>query len=99
MCSIIFCNVKKIYILLVRQHLYNICTTSAQSLRRWSNSVQMLYKCFVFTRNDIYVYVLFFIKKNHSLARYTLEEFNGASKAGQNLTGATDVMLTWNIPI
>ena len=29
--------------------LYNICTTSAQRLRRWSNIVQMFYKCFVFT--------------------------------------------------
>ena len=28
------------------KHLYNICTTSAQRLRRWSNVVQMLYKCF-----------------------------------------------------
>ena len=31
------------------KHLYNICTTSAQRLRRWSNIAQMLYKCFVFT--------------------------------------------------
>ena len=31
-----------------KKHLYNICTTSAQRLRRWSNIVQMLYKCFVF---------------------------------------------------
>ena len=31
------------------KHLYNICTASAQRLRRWSNIVQMLYKCFVFT--------------------------------------------------
>ena len=30
------------------KHLYNICTTSAQRLRRWSNFVQMLCKCFVF---------------------------------------------------
>ena len=30
------------------KHLYNICTTSAQRLRRWSNIVQMSYKCFVF---------------------------------------------------
>ena len=29
------------------KHLYNICTTLAQRLRRWSNFVQMLYKCFV----------------------------------------------------
>ena len=31
------------------KHLYNICTTLAQRLRRWSNIVKMLYKCFVFT--------------------------------------------------
>ena len=31
------------------KHKYNICTTSAQRLRRWSNIVQMLYKYFVFT--------------------------------------------------
>ena len=31
------------------KHLHNICTTSAQRLRRWSHIVQMLYKCFVFT--------------------------------------------------
>ena len=30
------------------KHLYNICTTLAQRLRRWTNIVQMLYKYFVF---------------------------------------------------
>ena len=30
------------------KHLYSIGTMSAQRLRRWSNIVQMLYKCFVF---------------------------------------------------
>ena len=30
------------------KHLYNIYTTSAQRLRRWSNVVYILYKCFVF---------------------------------------------------
>ena len=30
------------------KHLYNIYTTSAQRLRRWSNIVQMSYKCFMF---------------------------------------------------
>ena len=35
------------------KHLYNICTTSAQRLRRWSNIVQMLYKCFVLTGTDV----------------------------------------------
>ena len=30
------------------KHLYNICTMSAQRLRRWSNIVRMLYKRFVF---------------------------------------------------
>ena len=39
------------------KHLHNICTTSAQRLRRCSNFVQMLYKCFVFTGlwGDVYV--------------------------------------------
>ena len=30
------------------KHLYNICTTSAQRLRRWTSIVQMLYKSSVF---------------------------------------------------
>ena len=30
------------------KHLYDICTTSAQNFRRWSNIVQMLYKYFLF---------------------------------------------------
>ena len=30
------------------KHLYNICTTMDQRLRRCSNIEQMLYKCFVF---------------------------------------------------
>ena len=30
------------------KHLYNFCTTSAQRLRRRSNIIQRLYKCFVF---------------------------------------------------
>ena len=34
------------------KHLYNICTTSAQRLRRWPNIVQMLYKCFVLAVKD-----------------------------------------------
>ena len=29
--------------------MHNICTTSARRLRRWSNIVQMLYRCFAFT--------------------------------------------------
>ena len=33
------------------KYLYNICTTSAQRLRRWPSIVQMLYKCFVLTSN------------------------------------------------
>ena len=31
------------------KHLYNINTTLVQRLRRWSNIVKILYKCFVFT--------------------------------------------------
>ena len=31
------------------KHLYNICITSARRLWRWSNIVQVLYKCFAFT--------------------------------------------------
>ena len=31
------------------KHLHSICTTSAQRPRRWSNVVQMSYKCCVFT--------------------------------------------------
>ena len=31
------------------KYFYNICTTLAQRLRRWSSIVQMFYKCFVFT--------------------------------------------------
>ena len=37
------------------EHLYNICTTSAQRLRRWSNIVQMLHKCFVFAGMTSYI--------------------------------------------
>ena len=29
------------------KHLHNICTKPAQRLRRWSNFVQMLHKCFI----------------------------------------------------
>ena len=31
------------------KHLHNICPTSLQRRRRWSNILQMLHKCFVFT--------------------------------------------------
>ena len=31
------------------KHLHNICKTSAERIRRWSNIVQMLYKCFFIT--------------------------------------------------
>ena len=41
------------------KHLHNICTTSAQRLRRWSNIVQMLYKCFVFTGYTVMSAILF----------------------------------------
>ena len=32
------------------KHLYNICTMLGQCRRRWTDVVQMLYNCFVFTR-------------------------------------------------
>ena len=35
-------------ILVNTKHLYNICTKLDQRQRRWSNIVQMLFKCFVF---------------------------------------------------
>ena len=38
----------KCYIPANTKHLYNICTTSAQRLRRWSKIVLMLYKSFVY---------------------------------------------------
>ena len=31
------------------KHLYKICATSVQRLRRWADVAQMLYKCFAFT--------------------------------------------------
>ena len=34
------------------KHLYNICTMLDQRRRHWINVVQMLYKCFVFSRNS-----------------------------------------------
>ena len=36
------------------KHVYNISTTTAQRLRRWSNIVQMLYKCVVFTAMSVF---------------------------------------------
>ena len=36
------------------KNLYNIYTTSAQRLRRWSNIVQIIYKCFVFAGGGTY---------------------------------------------
>ena len=41
----VLCLLGTVSILANTKHLYNICTTSAQRLRRWSNIVQMLYKC------------------------------------------------------
>ena len=35
------------------KYLYNICTTTAQRLRRWSNNLQMLDKCLVFQKTLI----------------------------------------------
>ena len=35
------------------KHLYNIFTMLDQRRRRWSNIVQMLYKCFVFAGNHV----------------------------------------------
>ena len=32
------------------KYLYNICTMLVQRRRRWTDVVQMLYKCFVFDR-------------------------------------------------
>ena len=36
------------------KHLYNICTMLDQRRRRWTDVVQMLYKCFVFAGMDVY---------------------------------------------
>ena len=40
----ICCSFNSIHPANTKQYLYNICTTSAQRLRRWSNIVQMIYK-------------------------------------------------------
>ena len=40
----------------LKKHCYNICTTSAQRLRRCSNIVQILYKCFVFTGSTLNIH-------------------------------------------
>ena len=51
------------------KHLYNMCTTSAQRLRRWSNIVQMLCKCFLFAeiQREFYVSLIMAV---HSSACY-----------------------------
>ena len=41
------------------KHFYEICTSSAQRLRRWSNIVQMLYKCFVFAELAYIIFDIF----------------------------------------
>ena len=45
-----------IFLLFTYYYLYNIYTTSAQHLRRWSNAVQMLYKCFAFIGSGLILY-------------------------------------------
>ena len=52
------------YISVNTKHLYDICTTLDQRQRRWTAVVQMLYKCFVFTRirvrhliSHLYIYL------------------------------------------
>ena len=48
------------------KHLYNISSTSAQRFRRWSNIVQMLYKCFVFAgQSRFHIFCLFFKQTNY----------------------------------
>ena len=44
---------------MLNQQTQNICTTSAQRLRRWSNIVQMLYKCFVSNAQVITILEIF----------------------------------------
>ena len=43
------------------KYLYDICTTPAQRLRRWSNIVQMLYKCFVFAGQRLLLLMIIII--------------------------------------
>ena len=43
------CLIFKLTVTAVCLKIYNICTKSFQRIRRWSNIVQMLYKCFVLT--------------------------------------------------
>ena len=40
------------------KHLYNICTMLVQRRRRWTDVVQMLYKCFLFAGYDITQHLL-----------------------------------------
>ena len=48
----LFIIAASVYLIVYRitntNHLCNICTTMTQRLRRWSNIVQIVYKCFVF---------------------------------------------------
>ena len=56
------------------KHLYNIWTKSTQRLRRWSNNVQMLFKCCVFAGIAEYFQILFFQDKILTLASLTVDK-------------------------
>ena len=65
------------------KHLHNICTMSAQRLRRWSNIVQLLYKCFVFAGLCITpVYTCNHCRIHSLIVSYQLLKL---PRAGQNL--------------
>ena len=65
------------------KHLHNICTTSAQRLRRWSNIVQMLYKCFlVCNAGDRADSLLPVIKENRAIIQANQAAHNATRTIG-----------------
>ena len=56
------------------KHLYNICTMLGQRRRRWTDVVQMLYKCFVFSEHMIWT-----LMRSRSPAWYSGFNFNSST--------------------
>ena len=68
------------------KHLYNTYTTSAQRLRRWSNIVKVLYKCFVFA-GTLVTYICLLCDDNieiDDLSRVIMTCYNGPRHVTMN---------------
>ena len=77
-----------------QKHLYDICTMSAQRLRRWSDIVQITYKCFSFYCDTVRLFIRLWSVAVHIVLQWEKNSPHPTSNTQHNNIGSLSSTLT-----